>query len=135
MLKTVTKVPVTENYIDNLGHVNNTVYVAFLGTARKEWYREAGLSLEEKKRRNVGAVVRRLEINFIKESRLGDTLKIITRPFQLGNKSFLLKQDIYNQNDEHLTDAIVTAVMFDTLSRKSIKVIDEIAGYFKEVEN
>ncbi|MBD1382929.1 acyl-CoA thioesterase [Metabacillus arenae] len=131
MLETVTKIDVMEKDIDGLDHVNNSIYVSYFGIARKEWYREAGLSFEEKQKRNIGTVIRKLEINFLKESRLGDSLKIITRPLQLGNKSFLLKQNIYNQNDEHLTDITVTVVMFDTINRKSIKVVEEIARHFK----
>jgi YbgC/YbaW family acyl-CoA thioester hydrolase len=131
MLETVTKIEVTEKDIDSLGHVNNSIYVSYLGIARMDWYRETGLSFEEKQKRNLGSVIRKLEINFLKESRLGDVLKVITRPLRIGNKSFLLKQDIYNQNNEHLTDVTVTAVMFDTINRKSIRVVEEIARHFK----
>ncbi|RBW68562.1 acyl-CoA thioesterase [Bacillus taeanensis] len=131
MLETVTKIDVMEKDIDGLEHVNNSIYVSYFGIARKEWYREAGLLFEEKQERNIGTVIRKLEVNFLKEARLGDSLKIITRPLRLGNKSFLLKQDIYNQNDEHLTDTTVTVVMFDTINRKSIKVVEEIAHHFK----
>ncbi|WP_339183407.1 acyl-CoA thioesterase [Oceanobacillus sp. FSL W7-1293] len=131
MLETITNIDVMEKDIDNLGHVNNSVYSSYFGIARKEWYHKAGLSLEEKQKRNIGNVIRKIEINFLKEARLGDSLIIITRPLRLGNKSYLLNQNIYNQNHECLTNATVTIVMFDTINRKSIKVIEEIARNFK----
>src|SRR4051812_42089936 len=127
MLETVTKIDVTENDIDDLGHVNNNIYGYYFMKARKEWIQEAGLLYNQ----NIGAVVRKLEINFLKESRLGDSLKVITRPICLGNKSFLLKQDIYNQNDVHITDATVTLVMFDLINRKSINIEEKFRCYFE----
>jgi acyl-CoA thioesterase FadM len=79
----------------------------------------------------IGTVVLKMEVLYLKEAKLGDHLKIITRPEYLGNTSFVLKQDIYNQFDEHITDAKVTMVMFDTVLRKGIRVINQIAQYFR----
>lgn len=134
MLKTITKVNVTQNDIDHLNHVNNSVYVSYFEIGRKEWYYQAGLSQEEKQKRNIGTVIKKLKINFIQESRKGDLLKIVTQPIRLGNSSFLLKQDIYNQSNDHITAAIITSVMFDTINRKSIKVVDEIARHFTKIK-
>jgi YbgC/YbaW family acyl-CoA thioester hydrolase len=117
--------------IDLLGHVNNCRYVKFLEDARVNWYENCGITLEDFQEMSMGTVVLKMEVLYRKEANLGDHLKVITRPDYLGNTSFVLKQDIFNQFDEHITEAKVTMVMFDTSLRKSIRVIDQIANNFR----
>lgn len=121
---------VKEEDLDAIGHVNNVRFAAYLEDARGEWYKRAGLSYEDMSVRKVATVILKMEILFLKEARLGDTLKFMTIPKKLGNKSFVLQQYIYNQSDEHITEALITSVMFDLLSRKSIAVVEEIASKF-----
>lgn len=130
-METIFTLQTQKEDIDSLGHVNNGRYVKFLEDARVNWYEKCGLSLKDFQEMSIGTVVLKMEVLYLKEATLGDHLKVITRPEYLGNTSFVLKQDIYNQFDEHITDAKVTMVMFDTLLRKSIKVIDQFAQYFK----
>ena len=117
--------------IDQLGHVNNCRYVKFLEDGRVDWYEKCGITLHDFQEMGIGTVVLKMEVLYLKEAKLGDHLKVITTPEYLGNTSFVLKQEIYNQFDEHITDAKVTMVMFDTVSRKSTKVIHQIAVLFK----
>ena len=117
--------------IDQLGHVNNCRYVKFLEDGRVDWYEKCGITLHYFQEMGIGTVVLKMEVLYLKEAKLGDHLKVITTPEYLGNTSFVLKQEIYNQFDEHITDAKVTMVMFDTVSRKSTKVIHQIAVLFK----
>jgi YbgC/YbaW family acyl-CoA thioester hydrolase len=121
---------VKQEDLDAIGHVNNVHFVAYLEDARGEWYKRTGLSYEDMSVRKVGTVILKMEILFLKEARLGDTLKFMTIPKKLGNKSFVLQQYIYNQSDELITEASITSVMFDLISRKSIAVVDEIAKKF-----
>lgn len=132
ILETITELRVEEKDIDELGHVNNSVYVTYLEEARGHWYKEAGLSFKEMGKRGLGTVVLKLEILFKKEALLGDLLKIKTSPIRLGNKSFDLEQTIYNQSGDIVSEAIVKSVMFDRNERKSIPVSKEIADQFKE---
>ncbi|WP_044894374.1 acyl-CoA thioesterase [Bacillus alveayuensis] len=129
-LETVTEIKVKPEDIDELGHVNNKVYVAYLEKAREHWYSEAGLPFAVMKKRNLGTVVLKLDVFFKKEARLGDILKVKTRPIRLGTKSFVLEQIIFNEANEAITEATITNVMFDTTVRKSTTVADEIARHF-----
>lgn len=71
-----------------------------------------------------------MEVDYLKEAKLGDTLTIKTCPYQLGNTSFSFKQKIYNQNEELLTKNTIILVMFDINRRKSIQVPEEIVAQF-----
>lgn len=127
-------IKVAENDIDHLGHVNYTSYIAYSEKATFDWYRKAGLGPTEMIEGNMGTVLVKLEVEYFKEARFGDEVKIVTIPVELGNKSFVIKQTIFNQHDEHLTEFKKTFVMFNTISRKGIPVIEKIARQFGRVE-
>lgn len=129
-VETTTEIIVTEADLDALGHVNHSVYVTYLEKGRAQWYRELGLPLEEMLKRETGTVVLKLEIVYVKEARLGETINIQTIPVRVGDKSFVLEQVIYNENGEIITEATVTNVMFDMLTRKSTIVAPEIREAF-----
>lgn len=130
----MTTIVVKEEHIVAIGHVNNVTLVSFLETARRDWYIHAGIPYEEMRKRNLGCVIRKMDLSFFKEVRLGDTLSIVSRPQKLGNKSFDLIQQVYNQLQELIIEVKVTSVMFDTIERKSIPVVEEIARNFTLVD-
>lgn len=130
-MKASLQLKVSEEDIDELGHVNNAVYVTYLEEGREAWYKQsAGMSFADMMEKALGTVVVKLEISFIKEAVLGDELTVVTTPETVGTKSFVLKQQIFNSNDEIITEAIVTSVMFNLKNRKSIPVIEEIRNHF-----
>ncbi|WP_066260128.1 acyl-CoA thioesterase [Neobacillus drentensis] len=133
-MESVTEIIVKEDHIDPIGHVNNIKFVSFLEDARGDWYRKAGISYEEMQKKKIGTVILKLDIMFLKEARLGDSLKIITRPKKLGTKSFVFEQKIFNQLEEPITEVTVTSVMFDTILRRSITVVDEIVRKFSNID-
>src|SRR5690625_1091684 len=124
-METVTEIIVEEGAIDELNHVNNSIYVTYLEEARADWYEAANFSFDTMRENNLGTVVLRLDITFLNEAVLGDVLSIKTSPLRLGNTSFDHKQVIYNTQGEKITEAVITSVMFDREARKSIKVVEE----------
>ncbi|WP_307197026.1 acyl-CoA thioesterase [Neobacillus niacini] len=130
-VETNTEIRVKNDVIDELGHVNNSIYITYLEQARKEWYSLAGIPIHEMLKKSIGTVVLRLDIFFVKEAREGDILKIRTNPVRMGEKSFIFEQIIFNQAGEIITEATVTNVMFDLTERKSIPVIQEISRQFQ----
>lgn len=130
-METTTEIRVKEEDIDGLGHVNYNRYIAFSEEAIGDWFSKAGMDWRKMSVRKIGSVVVNLNVSYIKEARLGDVLKVVTTPGKLGNKSFVMKQNIYNQNEELITEFTKKFVMFDISSRKGIVVVDEIAQHFK----
>lgn len=129
-MKTIIEIIVCSDDIDDLDHVNNSVYVSYLERGRSDWYSKAGISFESMRTRGIGTVVLRLDILYLKEAVLGDVLKVSTIPIKIGNKSFVFKQEIYNQHEELITEATITNVMLDRQTRKSTAVASEIAQFF-----
>jgi YbgC/YbaW family acyl-CoA thioester hydrolase len=131
IVETITELIVKQEDIDELGHVNNSVYVSYLEKARSHWYSKAGISFDEMRKRGISTVVLKLEILYIKEALLDEFLRIKTSPVRLGNKSFIFEQIIFNQSGVIISKAAVTNVMFDRTIRKSIPVVEEIARQFE----
>ncbi|MFA8437842.1 acyl-CoA thioesterase [Pueribacillus sp. YX66] len=129
-METWTEIIVKREDLDELNHVNNKEYVGYLEEARGDWYVQSGFSFEMMRKHDLGTVVVNLTITFLKEAVYGERLKVKTVPVRLGNTSFDLKQEIFNQADEKITEAMVTSVMFDRTERKSVPVVKEIACQF-----
>lgn len=129
-MKTITEIRVKPEDIDELEHVNNSIYVTYLEKARGDWYSNAGISFNEMRIRLVSTVVLKLEILYIQEAKLGEKLTVETTPIRIGHKSFVFQQDIYNQFNKKIVEARVTNVMIDRKIRKGIPVVEEIARYF-----
>jgi len=130
-MQTHTKIIVSPEDIDPLGHVNYLNYIHYLEKGIKEWHSQAGVPMMEMIQQNLGTVVIKFELSYLKEARLGDTLNIVTTLKNVGNKSFVMEQEIYNQDDILITQATKTFVMFNTLTRKGVPVVNEIARHFK----
>ena len=121
---------VQERVIDHLGHVNYMRYIHYFEQGMSDWFKKCGISTSEWKEKHLGTVVVNFDINYIKESRMGETLKVFTVPVRLGTKSFTVQQKIYNEKEELITECNKTFVMFNTSIRKGIPVVEEIARNF-----
>lgn len=130
-MQTSTKIIVTPDTIDQLGHVNYQKYIHFLEKGIGEWYKQAGVDFRKLTKQGLGAVVRNFNVSYLKEAIVGDTLTVTTTLMNVGNKSFTLKQEIYNQDDIKITEATKTFVMFNMATRNGVPVIHEIARHFK----
>lgn len=125
-----TEIIVKDQDIDGLGHVNHIVYLHYLQIGRSDWYKKAGVSYNELKKRNIEEAVIKLEILYKQEAKLNECLIVKTEPVRVGNNSFVIKQTILNEREEIITEATVTEVMFDLVARKSRPVVEEIRRLF-----
>jgi YbgC/YbaW family acyl-CoA thioester hydrolase len=133
-MQTIIEAEVDQDKIDHLGHMNYLEYIIFSEKGISDWFQKAGASHVNLAQRHMGMVFVKLDVSYLNEARLGDLLKIVTIPVHLGTKSFVIKQMIYNQHDVLITEFKKTFVMFDTETRKSIPVINEIAKQFRDVQ-
>ncbi|WP_028559573.1 YbgC/FadM family acyl-CoA thioesterase [Paenibacillus pinihumi] len=116
--------------IDVNGHVNNAKYLEYLEWGREEWYEKAGLYYQVLRDLGVLTVTVNININYRKECVQGEELTIRTFTEKVGNKSFVLRQEIANAADEICIDALVTCVTVDTESRKSVAVPERLREMF-----
>ncbi|TQK53662.1 thioesterase-3 [Brevibacillus sp. AG162] len=112
--------------IDVIGHVNNAKYLEYMEWARFEWIWEQGFTLDELRRRAIMPVVVNININYRKELKMREEVTAITTVVKVGEKSFVIRQELYNAADILVADADVTMVMIDANTRQSISLPAEL---------
>ncbi|MBD3919729.1 acyl-CoA thioesterase [Paenibacillus sp. PR3] len=116
--------------IDVNGHVNNAKYLEYLEWGREEWYDANQLHYETLLGHGVQTVTVNININYRKECKQGDRLTVTTEPQSIGRSSYVLRQEIVNDQGELCADALVTSVTMDVETRKSRAVPDVLRGVF-----
>ncbi|NRR06041.1 acyl-CoA thioesterase [Brevibacillus sp. RS1.1] len=112
--------------IDVIGHVNNAKYLEYMEWARFEWIWEQGFTLDELRRRAIMPVVANININYRKELKMREEVTAITTVVKVGEKSFVIRQELYNAADVLVADADVTMVMIDANTRQSVSLPVEL---------
>lgn len=120
--------------VDTIGHLNNAKYLEYMEWGRFDWIITAGLSLEELHRRGILPVVVNINVNYRKELRMGDEVKIVSKPVKYGSKSFVVRHELFNAKGELVCDADVTMVMIDAKARKTTDLPEEILSAFTSTE-
>lgn len=112
--------------IDVIGHVNNAKYLEYMEWARFEWIWEQGFTLDELRRRAIMPVVVNININYRKELKMREEVTAITTVVKVGEKSFVIRQELYNASEVLVADADVTMVMIDANTRQSVSLPVEL---------
>lgn len=119
---------IVESDLDELGHMNYLRYIKIFEIARFGWFEQIGLRFENLLEEQLGPVLLKLETEYSKEVRLGDTVEIRSHLIRVGTKSFTLKQTMIHEGQTSATTTAIMAIM-DLQKRKAIPVPDEIAKF------
>lgn len=82
--------------MDALNHVNNAVYLTYFEVARTKYWRD----LIKWNWDEVGIIVARVEIDFLKPITLNDEIRVYVRTSRVGASSFDLEYAIVSLNNE-----------------------------------
>ena len=120
------EIEVRSTELDALGHVNNAKYLEYLEWGRFEWVRENGIPLDFFGKSRLSTVLVNTNVNYRREAKLGDRLRIRSWLAEMGRSSFRVGQEIVNHRDERVADAMITSVMYDTHTRTSVYIPDDL---------
>ena len=135
-MRVESRIVVKASQVDELGHLNHVAAVEILERARDDWYREAGLwdgrpySGDE----TLGTLVLNLNVNYRAECFVDEELRVITRPCERGNKSYVLEQEILKPDGAVAIDARVTSIVMDLAARETLAVPASLARYLPRRE-
>lgn len=119
--------------LDMLGHVNNAKYLEYLEWGRIAWLRKNGIDMEKFGHKELSNVVVNININYNQEVVMDEKLRLITSLVRFGKSSYMLRQEIYNEKNQCVTDAEVTLVIFNKITRKSAPIPDKLRERFREI--
>lgn len=112
--------------LDSFGHVNHAVFLNYLEHGRFTALRDAGFPYEAILARGWGVYVVRIEVDYLKEARLGQRLRVRTWAHSFKRTSMVLAQEIrLAEEPVVLTRARVTAV-FVGEDRRPMRVPEEV---------
>jgi YbgC/YbaW family acyl-CoA thioester hydrolase len=78
--------------LDSFGHMNHAVFLNWFEQARFDAFEQGGFPIPEIQARGGGIYVVRLEIEYLKEARLGDEIVIRTWAGDAGRTSMIFHQ-------------------------------------------
>lgn len=116
---------IREHHLDTFHHVNNATYLEILEEARWELLQTGGFGLNVIHERGTGPVVLECHIKFLKELRLRQTITIESQIQSYEKKIGVMRQEIFNEQQERCCQATMTFGFFDMKQRKLILPPDE----------
>ena len=122
-----TELEVRSYELDSFGHANHTVLLNYLEHARFQALEEGGFTYQTLADRGWGVYVVRIEVDYLKEARLGDRLVVRTGAERPRRSSMVLVQEVVRREnrDEVVARARVTAVWVGE-QRRPIRVPAEV---------
>ena len=120
------EIEVRSTELDALGHVNNAKYLEYLEWGRFHWVKENGVPLDFFGKSRLSTVLVNTNVNYRREATLGQKLRVRSWLAEMGRSSFRVGQEILNERGERVADAMITSVMFDTQTRSSVYIPDDL---------
>ena len=121
--------------LDALAHVNNATYLTYLEEARIAYFNDV-LKFPNKSLA-FGAVIGRIEIDYLNQVELGDRLEVYTRVSRLGIRSAEVKHVIVTNRGGELipaATAITKMVSYDYENKKTVPIPENIKEIIKNFE-
>lgn len=116
----VYELQIKEHHLDTFGHVNNATYLALMEEARWELLTGNGFGMAQIKESGLGPVILEVQIQFRRELRLRDRVRIITKMISYEGKVGELEQEILDTTGQVSASARFKFGLFDTRSRRLV---------------
>ena len=112
---------IREHHLDGFGHVNNATYLQLFEEARWEVITQGGYSWGDVQKERRGPVILELSVQFMKELRVRENIRIETRCTSYERVVAELEQKIWNEANELCTVGRFKFALFDLEKRKLLK--------------
>lgn len=121
--------------LDNLGHINNAVYLSYLEQLRVIWLRDTGLFNAFNTRKPIPLILARTEIDYLSQGYYKEKITCEGWVSRLGTKSFNLSYNIYTENDGKeisVAKAMTVLAWFDYKINKSTNIPENARSIIKD---
>jgi acyl-CoA thioester hydrolase len=121
--------------MDALNHVNHTVFIRWMETARMHYFIACGFSdLFDAER--IGPILAGLKVDYNARIEFPDTVTVHTTVTRIGNASFEMEYRITSsaKGDETVATGTVSGVVFDYNSGSSTPMPDSLRASILQLE-
>jgi acyl-CoA thioester hydrolase len=118
---------------DPMGHANNAVYLTYLEQARfSHWRSLWGFGTPQLPPGRPGVILARVECDYKRPAKYGETLEIRLTIAELGRTSFHYEYEIVNAEGRTVLTAKTVQVMYDYAAEKPVPIPDDIRALLTE---
>lgn len=112
---------------DPMGHTNNAVYLTYLEQARlAHWQSLWGYMPQAAQVNGRGVILARVECDYKRAARFGETLEVRMRVADVGRSSFKYEYEIVDAKGGIVAAAKTVQVMYDYSTEKPVMIPDDI---------
>ena len=111
---------IKEFHLDTFGHMNNARYLDLFEEARWELITQRGFGLEQVQKSKTGPVILEVNLKFLKELKLRETIQITTKVLSYEGKISRLQQQMIKSDGSVAAEAVFVVGFFDLKARKLI---------------
>jgi acyl-CoA thioester hydrolase len=112
---------------DPMGHANNAVYLTYLEQTRfSHWRSLWGFGTPQLPPGRPGVILARVECDYKRPAKYGDTLEVRMTIAELGHTSFHYEYEIVDQEGKTVLTAKTVQVMYDYAAEKPVPIPDDI---------
>ena len=128
-MKSEIEIKVRGYHLDIYSHVNNARYLEFMEEGRWAAFENLG-DVKDILSKGYALTVVNINISYISSATVGDILILKTDLLKTGTKSITVSQKIFKKEGmEPVIDAVVTFVVVDAKTGKSVQLNDRIMKY------
>lgn len=98
---------------DQMGIIHHSVYPVWYEMARVKFCSDIGLPFHEIESRGVGLAMIHMGLNYLKPSRFGESVKVVTSLVEFSKIRMTFKYDVYNSHDELINQGETKLVWLD----------------------
>lgn len=124
-LVTEYKIEIKESNVDSYGHLNNAAYLMLFEEARWEAITPRGYGFSEIHNLKQGPVILEVNLKFMKEIRLREEIRIVTKVIGYKGKIGQMRQQMVKKDGTIASEALFTFGLFDMKLRKLIEPTPE----------
>lgn len=129
------RIPVAWGDMDAFQHVNNTVFLRWVETARIRYFESLRLA-DRVRAEGVGPILARTTIDYRKPVTYPDTVDVDVTVTTIGNSSFVMAYRVRSrQLGTEVAHAETVIVVFDYGSGRSVPIDDELRGRIAALES
>jgi acyl-CoA thioester hydrolase len=112
---------------DPMGHANNAVYLTYLEQTRfAHWRSLWGFGSPQLPPGMPGVILARVECDYKRPAKYGDTIEIRMRVAEIGRTSFRYEYEIVDAEGRTMLTAKTVQVMYDYAAEKPVPIPDDI---------
>ncbi|MBI1305377.1 MAG: YbgC/FadM family acyl-CoA thioesterase [Bacteroidetes bacterium] len=122
-------IPIRNYHCDAYGHVNNARYLELFEEARWQALDDSGV---HKKALDAGFLffVVHIDLTFKKPVLLNEVIRVESKLKHSSRRTLAFEQNILDEEGHSKTHAVITFVLFDPATEKSVPVSEEILNWF-----